>query len=370
MVNEITERVWQAARGIDRRQDGPALVVRNKALNGDSPLGVRVPAGSWVPRLLDFLARPRRRDELAERFRSTALDAVISRLHRNGLIFTSAADEAAFLLRVSAVAAARDAMRVAEAAMLLGPDLPLREQDVDGQMADVRRRIGELARTLTDEKRRFVEGQVSALPPDRLRPPLRLHLGCGDQLLDGWVNVDMSGGDIRLDLRDGLPFADGSAAYVFCSYVVEHLSYPDEALSLLTEMRRVLRPDGVARIVVPDIEQCLRAYAANDDAFFAERAQYWRWAEQARTTLDQFLPYAGAEQNTFDMYGHKYGYDFTTLSDLLHRAGFAAVTRKGYLETSHDELRHDDRSSGARLTVKGRHLSLFVEATGVRTNGS
>lgn len=61
------------------------------------------------------------------------------------------------------------------------------------------------------------------------------------------------------DIARGLPFDDTSVEVVYHSHMLEHL---DRALvpRFLAEVRRVLRPGGVHRIVVPDLEQLARVY--------------------------------------------------------------------------------------------------------------
>jgi SAM-dependent methyltransferase len=77
-----------------------------------------------------------------------------------------------------------------------------------------------------------------------------------------WVNLDSSTvlpGVIKHDLRRGLPFPDESFDAVYGSHVLEHLE-PDTAAQLLRECHRVLRPGGIVRIVVPDLEAIARLY--------------------------------------------------------------------------------------------------------------
>jgi predicted SAM-dependent methyltransferase len=176
------------------------------------------------------------------------------------------------------------------------------------------------------------------------------------------VNTDIVDGDVRLDLRHGLPFPDGCAKYVYTCHMLEHLAYPHEALPLLREAHRVLGTGGVIRIVVPDTEPLLRAYAADDHDFFTERSQYWTWADPTTSRLAQFLEYSGANRDPFDLIGHKYGYDFETLAQTLGEAGFGPAVRSAYQASAHPDLRIDDWSDAASYTVRGEHLSLFVEA--------
>ena len=58
--------------------------------------------------------------------------------------------------------------------------------------------------------------------------PLRLNLGSGFRPRRGWVNVDLSdGADLSLDLRERLPFGDGTVDAIYTEHFFEHLNYPN-----------------------------------------------------------------------------------------------------------------------------------------------
>jgi hypothetical protein len=61
------------------------------------------------------------------------------------------------------------------------------------------------------------------------------------------------------DICRGLPFASTSFDVVYHSHVLEHLTRP-EAQSLMRECWRVLRPGGLIRVVVPDLEKIATDY--------------------------------------------------------------------------------------------------------------
>ncbi|MBE9111567.1 glycosyltransferase [Nodosilinea sp. LEGE 07298] len=89
-----------------------------------------------------------------------------------------------------------------------------------------------------------------------------LNLGCGNHFHLDWVNIDFqsTGTDvIAHDLRKPIPFADDTFDAVYHSHLLEHFSR-SEAKPFLQECLRVLRPDGVLRVVVPDLEQIAREY--------------------------------------------------------------------------------------------------------------
>ena len=89
-----------------------------------------------------------------------------------------------------------------------------------------------------------------------------LNLGCGDRFHPTWTNVNFVStgeGVIAYNLTQGIPFPDCSFDVVYHSHVLEHLP-KTEAEFLVKECYRVLSPQGVLRIVVPDLEQIARTY--------------------------------------------------------------------------------------------------------------
>jgi SAM-dependent methyltransferase len=209
----------------------------------------------------------------------------------------------------------------------------------------------------------YLQSQCSALGLPKDARELKLHIGCGKGLLDGWVNIDVYPAPLAMNVLWGLPFADGSARCVFVSHLLEHLFYPRDVQPFLKEVRRVLAPSGVLRVVVPDIEQCIEAYVNNDRSFFASRRETWAWWPENPTRLEDFLGYAGAGAEPAWLFeSHKYGYDFETLSKVLIEAGFRSVVRSGYMTSTREELRVDHASAVASAKYGDRHYSLFVEA--------
>jgi SAM-dependent methyltransferase len=98
----------------------------------------------------------------------------------------------------------------------------------------------------------------------------RLNWGCGAHPEPGWVNSDLKDGpgiDLTCDIRDGLPIADATFDYVVSIHALPMISYR-ELVPVLQELRRVLRPEGVLRLGLPDLERAMRAYRAGDRSYF------------------------------------------------------------------------------------------------------
>lgn len=185
------------------------------------------------------------------------------------------------------------------------------------------------------------------------------NLGCGTRAHPACVNVDWSihlrlrklhlawlagnrAEKIRAlpqnivvhDLRKGIPAPDATADVVYHSHVLEHIDRED-APGFMAEVRRVLKPGGVQRVVVPDFELLVRRYV---DSFGDERheARVADMIEQivrreAAGTASQ-RPLRRRIENT--LLGdarkrgetHQWMYDRLTLAALLERSGFTAVS--------------------------------------------
>lgn len=81
----------------------------------------------------------------------------------------------------------------------------------------------------------------------------RLNLGCGPDLMKGWVNVDGNPEeepDVVADVRKLDMFETGTVDEIFASHILEHIDCREPVLE---EWCRVLKPTGRITVVVPDI---------------------------------------------------------------------------------------------------------------------
>lgn len=177
---------------------------------------------------------------------------------------------------------------------------------------------------------------------------MRINVGCGQTPTPGWRNFDNSP-SLRLsgipllpelllrlklleasqysfiqfarnnnieygDAVKGLPMQDESADALYSSHMLEHLDR-NEAGEFLKEAFRILRPGGIVRIAVPDIEKKIAIYneAGDADAFLES------------TLLCVPRPRSFAERLRLLLVGtrhHQWMYDGNSLSRLLQRFGF------------------------------------------------
>ncbi len=152
----------------------------------------------------------------------------------------------------------------------------------------------------------------------------RLHFGCGKRRVPGWLNVDVAGSDLDVDLSSGLlPFEDAQFEVAVAQQFIEHLDLESELDPLVAELARVVRAGGHLWVSCPDMERICRSYLADGgDALLRDRRS--RWPEftlgelPARQMVNVVFHQAGEHRNLFDL---------RLLSWLLDRHGFGEIER-------------------------------------------
>lgn len=187
------------------------------------------------------------------------------------------------------------------------------------------------------------------------RSNIKLHLGCGYDVREGWVNIDMVkssgaklGGNrvfIAYDLRRNIPLKDQSCVYIYSSHFWEHLDYMT-GFKMMQESHRVLAEGGTFRIVLPDFEHVFKAYVNQDSAFFDGIATKALINVAGAETILDYVHYSVYQ------YGeHVCLYDTERVCKMLTQAGFKNVRPVTF-----------DPNVDIDLPLRRRY-SLYVEAT-------
>lgn len=188
----------------------------------------------------------------------------------------------------------------------------------------------------------------------------RLNLGCGQNYHPDWVNLDMYSSSplVRAhNLLTGIPFGAATFDAVYHSHVLEHFSQ-SAARRLLEECLRVLKPGGVLRVVVPDLEAVAVGYleslrrATTDDSQAASDRHTWMLLEMLdQTTRDR----SGGDMVEF----------LTTASE--EAVEFAAQRMGDDGARLVHQLRHRDLAAGVSVArSSARQRSIQAIRTGVR----
>ena len=173
----------------------------------------------------------------------------------------------------------------------------------------------------------------------------KLHLGCGDKKINGYINVDirkLPSVDIVDDVKTLITFDDEYADVIYASHVLEHVGRW-EYMDVLKNWYRKLKNNGVLRIAVPDFGMVVDHYNENKNM-----------------VILRGLLYGG--QNYPQNY-HYCVWDFNSLKDDLISVGFRDVYRYDWSKTDHYDVDDYSQSYLPHMDKKnGKLMSLNVEA--------
>jgi predicted SAM-dependent methyltransferase len=163
----------------------------------------------------------------------------------------------------------------------------------------------------------------------------KLHLGCGWNLLPGWLNVDyrpLSRHALYLDVRRPFFFQKETFDYIFSEHMIEHLSYHD-GLHMLSECHRILKRGAKIRVSTPDLAFLINLHSSDKSNL---QQEYISWANRA---FLEDVPEDSAVfviNNFMKDWGHTFIYDEDILKRAMISAGFSSI-RKYELQYSEDE---------------------------------
>lgn len=141
---------------------------------------------------------------------------------------------------------------------------------------------------------------------------IKLHLGCGDQYLDGWVNIDHPGGIMKADVYsrvEDLNYDDSSVSEIYMSAVFEHFPRTT-AIVMLRRFYKWLKQNGALHIRVPDF---LRTVGHIISARDVRERQIW-------------YRHLFGPQDTIEYGTHYDGYDLDKLDVMFRLVGFKKIT--------------------------------------------
>jgi SAM-dependent methyltransferase len=218
----------------------------------------------------------------------------------------------------------------------------------------------------------------------RLPAGVWLNVGSGPDAPAGWVNIDGSWqawlaarpllargaraatgrptghwprGIVCRDVRRGLGLRPASAAVIYSSHFIEHLTR-GEAAAFLAEAYRVLAPGGVCRVVTPDLAALVQQYLAAGQRGDAGAADRFVSATLLPSTGQGPRGPLGWYRARTRFETHKWLYDGGSLKRLFREAGFAAPEEREALDSRVPrdrlaEVEHPDRIvNGAGVVVE------------------
>jgi len=148
---------------------------------------------------------------------------------------------------------------------------------------------------------------------------MNLHFGCSKLFpgpLEGWENLDIKPADSRIkqcDVTKGLPYPDNSIEVIYSCHTFEHFT-KREAQFVISECFRVLKKEGVIKIVVPDLDDIIEVFYN-----FENSQDRFKFGKKFQTK-EEFILFALSQVGQ-----HKYMYSERSLKKLLSSSGFKVI---------------------------------------------
>jgi len=182
---------------------------------------------------------------------------------------------------------------------------------------------------------------------------MKLHLGCYHRKIHGFINVDIRK-DVCPDLVDDAfkleKILNETVDLIYTCHMLEHCTRQD-APKILKRWWEVLKPGGILRVSVPDLEALFDYYSETGDLKSIENLLY------------------GSQKHPFDF--HYTGWDAPSLISELFACGFSEVNRYDWRNTEHFYIDDYSQSYLPKISystrrpdgeIEGKLVSLNLEA--------
>jgi len=150
--------------------------------------------------------------------------------------------------------------------------------------------------------------------------PIKLHLGCGPVMLDGYINVDGSQATPEVcvqDITGTFPIPDNTVDEIISIHVIEHISRKDIP-KMFKEWLRILKPGGRVVTEWPDTLKACREIVNNPKILTSKDRK------DMKRTLFVFF-YDDLKYDHPSMI-HRWGYSVESLGQTFVENGFSEWT--------------------------------------------
>lgn len=175
---------------------------------------------------------------------------------------------------------------------------------------------------------------------------MKLHLGCGNRKIHGFINIDIDpkvNPDKCMKINSLTDDTIKNVELIYACHVLEHFDR-HETKQVLKNWFNILNDNGTLRLSVPDFETICKLYLSN---------------KYDMETFKGFL--YGGQKNEWDY--HKNCWDFESLKNLLIDVGFKKVEKYDWKKTEHFYIDDYSQSYLPHMDkLNGQLTSLNVQA--------
>ncbi len=178
-----------------------------------------------------------------------------------------------------------------------------------------------------------------------------LHAGCGPIKYGSthgvtWINMDrearhnpdLVGCVMNLESYFGQDYF----SFISSTHMLEHLPWPAGVQKFFSEAKKVLKPGGILRLVVPDLKKVAAKYVAGEDLKDIYDGPYWTYRDQPATRFMEFCR----------GWDHTIIFDEQLLRSLTEEAGFTDFKVMPFSVSQIPELSGRDRFQSESISVE------------------
>ena len=168
-----------------------------------------------------------------------------------------------------------------------------------------------------------------------LKDDVFINLCSGEVMLDEYINIDLDlRSDLKLDLEKKLiPFQNNSIDRVVMMSAINYFKY-DRASIIIDDIYRILKPGGIIRVGVQDLELISKKYLDKDYKFFFQTNKNFTQRFHGETLGDKINYFFYRGGSGIRSKHHKYMWDFNSLKFLFHKSGFEKIENKKFLDSN------------------------------------
>lgn len=205
---------------------------------------------------------------------------------------------------------------------------------------------------------------------------LYVHYGCGQAAPPEWRNFDVSptlriqktpiiGAILKKslgqvfdknvqfgDITDGLPgIKDGTVDGAYCSHVLEHMSL-EHFRTALRNTYKMLKPGGIFRIIMPDLEVLVRDYVNDKDVKHDPEASITLIKRMMMGVEVRPRNFMAVTKHLFGYLEHLWLWDWESTEKELRDAGFTNIRRCEFNDSADPMFKLVENKKRWELVVK------------------
>lgn len=161
----------------------------------------------------------------------------------------------------------------------------------------------------------------------------KLQIGCGKNILDGWLNTDLNYSEYiaYLDAGGVFPIESDTLDCIYSEHLFEHLTVSQQ-INMLNEGMRVLKKGGVMRIAMPNVEFLFNIYSNPNTPIHIDYVDHYISSypcfKSVRESIkDKDQHYIYIINNFFKAWGHQMIHDFSSIEKLALQCNYSSIRK-------------------------------------------